>query len=177
MPTLYTQGPPDDWLSDPSPFRPTTIPRERKSWIRRLPKIVKKSKHHEPESSFPVADPIGSPIGLLALFGRRVAPIIRIDLQDPEDNLPDTQQEGTTGVPPATAQGDRANIPPSVVQECHANASHTVREDPADVPPVVQEDPANTPPATAGETPVNMTLTAPQQQIPLEMTPYELDWS
>jgi hypothetical protein len=138
---------------------------------------VKKSKRHKPESSFFEADPIDSPVGLLALFGRRIAPIIRIDLQDPVGNLPDAQQENPTDVPPTTAQDDRANVLPSAVQEDSVNTSHAVQEVPADAPPVLQEDPANTLPTTEEEDLVNVPPIAPQQQIPLEMTPYELDWS
>ena len=114
-----------------------------------------------------MADPVDFPTGLLALFGRRIAPTIYNDLREDLENIPAAAlQENPTNSPPITEQEDRGSIPPIAVLEVLVNTS-----------PAVKEGPANTPPATAEEDLVSMPLTAPQQQIPLEMTPYQLDWS
>ena len=119
--------------------------------MRRLPRIVKKSKHYNPSSSFIITDPIVSSTGLLALFGRRIAPTILIELQ--EDPAPPTPiHENPAKTPPMSVQEDLVNIPPAAVQE----------------------EPQNTSLATQGD-PVNMSLTTPQQQISPPPVAYEVD--
>lgn len=165
---VYTQGPPDGWLRSPSPssFHPT-IRRPRREWIRRLLQIVQKSKHIHSDPSFVNADPIDPLIGFLALFVRRIVPIIQVDLQeDPADILPAALQENPTIIPPTAAPDDRANTPPTTAQEGCSN-----------IPPTaVQEGPADMSPANAQENVANMPLTAPRQQIPPELTAYEIGW-
>ena len=71
-----------------------------------------------------MADPADSPIGLLALFGRRIAPVILIELQADPKNIPLT-----------TTQEGRSNIPPTAVQEDPTDISPAAAQDPTDIPP------------------------------------------
>ena len=152
-------------LSESPPH--STTRRSRRNWIRRLPQIVKRSEHVRRGSPPVIADPIDFPTGLLALFGRRIAPTIQNDLREDLEYIPPAAlQENLTNLAPPTLEQDRENIPPIAVQE-----------DPVNTPPTVNEGPANTRPATAEENLVKMPFTTLQQQIPLEMTPYQLDWS
>ena len=165
---VYTQGPPDGWLRSPSPssFHPT-IRRPRREWIKRLLQIVQKSKHNHSDPSFVNADRINPLIGLLALFVRRIIPTIQADLQeDPADTLFAALQENPTIVPPTATPDDRTNTPLTIAQEDGSNTP----------PTAVQEDPADMSPATAQENVANKPLTAPRQQIPPELTAYEIGW-
>lgn len=77
-----------------------------------------------------MADPICSPIGAIALFGRRIAPAILSDIQedpviisfsDLQDDLPDVSptavQEDYANISPAIAQEDFEDIPPTAPQQ------------------------------------------------------------
>ena len=71
-----------------------------------------------------MTDPADSPIGLLALFGRRIAPVILIELQaDPAD------------VPLTTTQEDRSNIPPPAIQEDPTDTLAAAAQDLTGIPP------------------------------------------
>ena len=71
-----------------------------------------------------MADTADFPIGLLALFGRRIAPVILIESQADPTNIPLT-----------TTQEDRSNIPPTAVQEDPTDTSPAAVQDPTDIPP------------------------------------------
>ena len=71
-----------------------------------------------------MTDPADSSIGLLALFGRRIAPVILIEIQTDPTNIPLT-----------TTQEDCAKIPPPAVQEDPTDTSSATAQDPADIPP------------------------------------------
>lgn len=122
--------------------------------MRRLPQIVKRSKHHNPNSSSTAADPIDSAIELLALFGRRIAPTILANIQE-----------------------DVANIPPTALQENPTNISPTISQGgPADTSPAApQDDPGNTSSAATQEQLANLPPTNPQQQILPALVAYEMD--
>ena len=73
-----------------------------------------------------MVDPIDSPIGLLALFGRRIAPAILVEIQEDLLNIPLT----------ATPE-DCAYIPPTAVQEDpEITSPAALQEDLADIPPI-----------------------------------------
>ena len=147
-PPMFSSGSPG---SKPPYISPKLKLPKKRNWMRRLPRIVKKSKHYNPSSSFIITDPIVSSTGLLALFGRRIAPTILIELQ--EDPAPPTPiHENPAKTPPMSVQEDLVNIPPAAVQE----------------------EPQNTSLATQGD-PVNMSLTTPQQQISPPPVAYEVD--
>lgn len=63
-------------------------------------------------------DSVGASIGLLALFGRRIAPAVLIEIQADPVDLPHT-----------TAQEDHANTPPTAEQEDPANTSLTTSQE------------------------------------------------
>ncbi|KAF9792040.1 hypothetical protein BJ322DRAFT_1206734 [Thelephora terrestris] len=109
VPPVYTQGPPDGWLLDPSPLRPT-IRRSRRGWIRRLPQIIKRK--------------------LLALFGRRIAPTILIEIEEDQagDILPVSVEGNPTNTSFSVAQEHPANMFPAAIQGDPANMSLTVPE-------------------------------------------------
>ena len=104
--------------------------------------------------------------GLLALFGRRITPTIRVDLQeDSADTPPVALQEKLTNVPHTATQQDRPHIPPATAQQ---DRSH--------IPPTtMRECPMNTSPATLQKD-VAKPLISSQQQIPPELTEYEIGW-
>ncbi|KAF9791999.1 hypothetical protein BJ322DRAFT_1148999 [Thelephora terrestris] len=188
---VYTGGPPNGWLLDPSPLRLTILqkvenppgqpcppvstceftsgglshttpdreaPRRRK-WIRRLPQIVKKR--------------------LLALFGRQIAPIILIDIQEVPADIPSTGlRENPTNIPVTATQDDLPEILPIAEQEDPTNLSLVTTQDdlPEITPSVAQEDPTNFSPVAAQENVATMPLTVPRQQIPPAVVAYNVDW-
>lgn len=122
--------------------------------MKRLPQIIKRSKHYHPNYLFAVADPNDSTIELLALFGHRITPTILINIQEDAENIP-----------PTTLQVNPTNTPPI-----------TAQEDPAITSPATpQEDPADAPPAAAQEELANLPPTNPHQQISPALVGYEMD--
>jgi hypothetical protein len=171
-------------------------PRKRK-WIRRLPQIVKKSKHYAPKSSSALTDRTDSSIGLLALFGRRIAPTILIDIQEAPADIPSTglredptnilatavrddpleipaiaALEDPTNSSPVATQDDSQEIPSSVAQDVPTDSSPIATQDDS---PEIQEDPTNSSPVTAQEDVAAMPLTVPWNQIP-PWAGYDIDW-
>ena len=88
-----------------------------------MPQIVKRSKRHNSDSSFITTDPVDFPIGLIALFGRRIAPAILTEIQ-----------EDPVIISLADAQDDPTYSPPTVVEE-DLTSPAAAQEDLADIPP------------------------------------------
>ena len=164
--------------SSSGPSQTTSHPRapRKRDWIKRLPKIVKKSKHYNFGSSFTMVDPVDSPIGLLALFGWRIAPTILTDLQEDPANIPPTYpQEEPVNVTPNAVQENRPDIPPTAVNEDPPRMLlFFARAVGYPSLPAAQEGATNMSLSTAQEGAVDTPLTSPNQQIPPKMTAYEI---
>lgn len=112
--------------SGPSPTTTHLRAPRKRNWIRRLPQIIKKRKHDNPNPSFGLIDTVRSPIGLLALFRRRVAPAILIEMQADPANAPLTAaQDDDANIPPTPVQGDPADISLAAAREDLTDTSPT----------------------------------------------------
>jgi hypothetical protein len=146
---------------------------------------VKKSKHYAPKSSSALTDRTDSSIGLLALFGRRIAPTILIDIQEAPADIPSTGlRENHTNIPaiaaledptdssPVATRDDSQEIPFSVAQDVPTNSSPIATQDDS---PEIQEDPKDSSPVAAQEDVAAMPLDVPWHQIP-PWAGYDIDW-
>ena len=104
-------------------------------------------------------------IGLLALFGRRIAPTTLANIQEDAASIPPTAlHENPTGpILSTTAQEDPADISPAVA-----------KEDPASTSSAAAQDLANTSLAAAQDL-EDMPPTNYQQQISPALVAYEMD--
>ena len=105
---------------------------------------MKKSEHYDSDFSLILTDLVHSPIGLLALFGWRIAPAILAEIQ-----------EDPVIISFSDVQDDRPDIPPTSVQERPANTSPAAtQEDFEDTPPTPpqQQIPSALVPYEADET-------------------------
>jgi hypothetical protein len=158
---------------------------------------MKKSKEYTPESSSTLTDRTDSPIGLLALLGRRIAPTILIDIQEAPADIPCTglrenptnilataEQDDPLEIPPIAAledptnsspvatQDDSQEIPSSVGQDITTNSSPVATQDDS---PEIREDPTNFSPVATQEYLAAMPLAVPRHQIP-PWAGYDIDW-
>ena len=152
---VFTRGPPD---RDPPHTTPRLETSARKKWIRRLPRYVKKSKSISSNSSTATTDSVNSLIEILALFGRRIAPTILVELhEDPGSTSPISpqEQENSLSVPPISPQEGPVGTPPTILQEDHT-----------DVSPI----------ASQGDSAVTIPVTAQHPRISPMPGAYDVDW-
>ena len=115
-----------------------------------------------------MTDRVDCMAGLLVLFGRRIKPIVLVELYEDPPKSPTAPQESSTNALPVASREYPTGVPSAVTQEDLINTPP--------IPIAPHEDQADVPHATPQDGPASIQPTASSQRILPMPGAYDVDW-